>query len=323
LSEKAGWSQGAILLYDLANAHVVLSNSFVESWKDGFLSSERGGAQAKMEQLADGMEALPLALADPADGVDLTDDIHYGCVVRSVERRRTSTAGSRVRVTYDSAAGGERTVDGDYVVFAVPFTVANLLRIKPSFGSAKRTAIRTLRYVEVTKVLVQFKTRWWERYLVDLRMGQDGGVITDLPIRYLMFPSAGSAQFQHGQQRGVVMASYAFGQDATELGSLTEADRLRIVARDLRTIFGKRVIDDCFEVGASQVWPATDTSGGSAFAYFGPGQRLDLFRGIVEPEWNGIAHFAGEHASYSHGWIEGAIESALRVADQIYQLQTT
>ena len=274
-----------------------------------------------MEQLAGGMEALPLALADPADGVDLTDDIHYGCVVRSVERRRTSTAG-RVRVTYDSAAGGEQAVDGDYVVFAVPFTVANPLPIKPSFGSAKRTAIRTLRYVEVTKVLVQFKTRWWERYLADLGQGQDGGVITDLPIRYLMFPSAGSAQFQHGQQRGVVMAATRLGRTRPSWSS-TEADRLRIVARDLRTIFGKRVIDDCFEVGASQVWPATDTSGGSAFAYFGPGQRLELFRGIVEPEWNGHRSLRRRARQLSHGWIEGAIESALRVADQIYQLQTT
>ncbi len=118
------------------------------------------------------------------------------------------------------------------------------------------------------------------------------------------------------------MASYVFEQEATELGALPEGERLRVVARDLRTIFGNDVIDSELEVGASQVWPAADKSGGSAFAYFGPGQRVGLFPGIIQPEWDGIAHFAGEHASYSHGWIEGAIESALRVAYEIYERQT-
>jgi monoamine oxidase len=52
--------------------------------------------------------------------------------------------------------------------------------------------------VEVTKILLQFKTRWWERELPRLDPKdepRDGGVITDLPIRYVMFPGWKSAQF--------------------------------------------------------------------------------------------------------------------------------
>lgn len=318
----AGWSEAAILLYDLANAHVVLTNAFTESWKDGRLSSQQLGDIAGMQQLKDGMETFPLAFLNPSSGPELASDIRYGAMVQQVKWLKNEDAGpgQRLATTYESSSGALHTIDADYVVFALPFTALNMLRIDPVFSPAKRTAIRTLRYVEVTKILLQFRTRWWEADLHRMCQKSDGGVITDLPIRYVMFPSAKAGQFGGEQKRGVIMASYVFEQDATELGSLTDAERIRIAARDLATIFGKKVIEQNLEVGASQVWPTTDKSGGSAFAYFGPGQRTLLWPGIIAPEWDEVAHFAGEHASLAHGWIEGAVESGLRVAKQIHTL---
>lgn len=318
--DVAGWSEAAILLYDLANAHVVLTNAFTESWKDGRLSSQQLGNVAGMEQLKDGMETFPLAFLNPSSGPELASDIRYGAMVQQVKWLKNEDAGpgERVAAIYESSSGMLHTVNADYVVFALPFTALNMLRVDPFFSPAKRTAIRTLRYVQVTKILLQFRTRWWEADLHRMCQKSDGGVITDLPIRYIMFPSAKAGQFASDQKRGVIMASYVFEQDATELGSLTDAERIRIAARDLATIFGKKVIEQNLEVGASQVWPATDKSGGSAFAYFGPGQRTLLWPGIIAPEWDEAAHFAGEHASLAHGWIEGAIESGLRVAYQIH-----
>ena len=37
---------------------------------------------------------------------------------------------------------------------------------------------------------------------------------------------------------------------------------------------------------------------------------------IAKPE--GRIHFAGEHASLSHAWIQGAIESGVRAAAEIH-----
>jgi monoamine oxidase len=318
----AKWSEAAILLYDVANAHVVLTNAFTESWLDGRLSSQKLGGSAGMQQLKDGMETFPLAFLNPGDGSGLASDIRYGATVQQVKRLRNEDAGSgqRVATTYESSSGALHTIETDYVVFALPFTALNMLRIDPFFSPAKRTAIRTLRYVQVTKILLQFRTRWWEA--APYKLGHKscgGGVITDLPIRYVMFPSKDAGQHPPGQQRGVIMASYVFEQDATELGSLTDQERIRIAARDLSTIFGKKIIEFNLEVGASQVWPATDKSGGAAFSYFGPGQRTLLWPEIIAPEWDDTAHFAGEHASYFHGWIEGAAESALRVARAIHK----
>jgi len=36
-----------------------------------------------------------------------------------------------------------------------------------------------------------------------------------------------------------------------------------------------------------------------------------------EPE--GRIHFAGEHASLAHAWIQGATESGLRTAHEVHQ----
>lgn len=61
LTDVAGWSVDALNLYDLGNAHVVFENGFIESFKDAFLSSNDQGAQAGMQQLQPGMDAVPKA----------------------------------------------------------------------------------------------------------------------------------------------------------------------------------------------------------------------------------------------------------------------
>lgn len=61
LTEVADWSEDAIDLYDLGNAHVVFENGFIESWKDAFLSSNDGGEKAGMTQLKNGMDQVPNA----------------------------------------------------------------------------------------------------------------------------------------------------------------------------------------------------------------------------------------------------------------------
>jgi monoamine oxidase len=43
-----------------------------------------------------------------------------------------------------------------------------------------------------------------------------------------------------------------------------------------------------------------------------------LHDAIVAPE--GRVHFAGEHASLSHAWIQGAIESGLRTASEVHEV---
>lgn len=52
-----------------------------------------------------------------------------------------------------------------------------------------------------------------------------------------------------------------------------------------------------------------------AFAWFMPGQHSALYRDVIAPE--GRIHFAGEHASLAHTWMQGAFESALRAVREM------
>ena len=318
--QVAQWSQDCISLYDLGSPHVVLDNAFIESWKDGFLSSQSGGVQAGMQQMKEGMEQIPNAFIDPALGkLSLKDNIRYGAKVTGVNYHPDAGAGAAVEVVYMTRSGLRYTERGDYVVFTIPFTAMRLLKLNVPFTVAKSNAIRELRYVEVTKILLQFRQRWWEPLLEGLGQGRDGGLVTDLPIRYAMFPDANSSQFCNGEQRGVIMASYTFQQDATVSGAMSVDQSVQLAADNLATIFGDAVVYDNLEVSTSQVWSADSYSGGSAFCYFGPMQKTRLYGTMLAPEWSGRAYFGGEHASYTHGWIEGAYESALRVGYQLYQ----
>ncbi len=75
-------------------------------------------------------------------------------------------------------------------------------------------------------------------------------------------------------------------------------------------------IHDEFEVGAVKDWYGDPYARG-AFALFEPEQQTRLYDHIVAPE--GRIHFAGEHTSLYHAWIQGALESGVRAAKEIHE----
>ena len=57
-----------------------------------------------------------------------------------------------------------------------------------------------------------------------------------------------------------------------------------------------------------------------AFAHFAPGQFSTFLADIVSPASEDRFHFAGEVASHHHGWVGGALDSAVRVVNEIIRL---
>jgi monoamine oxidase len=76
-----------------------------------------------------------------------------------------------------------------------------------------------------------------------------------------------------------------------------------------------RSLKDTYVKGTSHSWAEAEFTPG-AFAMFEPYQLTELFRDVWRPE--GLIHYCGEHTSTKHGWIEGAVESAVRVALEVY-----
>ena len=287
--EEQGWSEAAIELYGLvSNQESVINACFLEN-----LREDVGRYYTDMVRLDGGSDRLPNAFL-PA----LRERIRFGARMVAIDQ-----SDSDVTVHYQSAAGRAK-VSGDRAIVTVPYPVLRHVETLKPFSHAKRRAIRQLRYDASAKIFFQCRRRFWEED--DGIFG--GGTVTDLPIRNVYYPESGRAT-----GRGVLLASYTWAEDAQRWGSLAPDDRIEQALEDLAQIH-PQVVDD-FEVGASWMWH-DDPHAGGAYALFEPSQQGLLHEHIIAPE--GRIHFAGEHASLAHAWIQGAIESGLRAAREIH-----
>jgi monoamine oxidase len=287
--EKQGWSEGAIEMFGLLmNQEAVMNSSFMELFRE-----EAGKYYTDMVEIEGGMDRLPRAFL-PA----LSGRIRFGARMTAVDQTPDA-----VIVHYQTAAGRRQAL-GDYAVITAPFPVLRHVEFLKPLSRPKQRAIRQLHYDASAKILFQCRRRFWEDD--DGIFG--GGTITDLPVRNVYYPD-------HGREtgRGVVLASYTWSEDAQRWGSLAPADRIAQALENLAQIHPQITLE--FEVGASQMWHDDEFAGG-AFALFDPGQQTLLHDHIVAPE--GRLYFAGEHTSLAHAWIQGAIESGLRVAQDIH-----
>ncbi|HUF37308.1 MAG TPA: flavin monoamine oxidase family protein [Anaerolineales bacterium] len=290
LEDVNGWSEGAIEMFGLLfNQESLMNSSFLE-----LLREEAGGYYTNMVYLTQGTDSLPRAFM-PA----LCDRIRFGAKMTAIDQDPAS-----VTVHYQTLAG-RRSITGDRAILTVPFPVLRHVEVLKPFTRAKQRAIRQLKYDASAKIFLQCRRRFWEQ-------DEDitgGGTTTDLAVRNLYYP-------EHGREtgRGVLLASYTWSEDAQRWGSLTEHDRLSQAIENVAQIH-PQILEE-FEVGASWMWHDDEFAGG-AFALFDPGQQTQLHDHIIAPE--GRIHFAGEHASLSHAWIQGAIESGLRSAREVHR----
>lgn len=287
--ESRGWSEGAVELFGLLMfQEALLNSSFLECFRE-----EVTCCYTDLCQIDGGMDRLPRAFLP-----ELRPHIRFGARLVAVDQSEAA-----VTVHYQTAAG-RASETGDYAILTVPFPVLRHVEALKPFSRAKQRAIRQLHYDASAKIVFQCRRRFWEED--DGIFG--GGTITDLPIRAVWYPD-------HGREtgRGVLLASYTWSEDAQRWGSLAPADRIVQALENLTVIHPQAARE--FEVGVSYMWHDDEFAGG-AFALFDPGQQRLLYDAIVAPE--GRIHFAGEHASLAHAWIQGAIESGLRAALAIH-----
>ncbi|HZQ04961.1 MAG TPA: flavin monoamine oxidase family protein [Anaerolineae bacterium] len=289
--EYCGWSEGAIEMFGLFQGYESRMNaSFID-----IIRPEIGGSFSDLVELEGGSDHLPRAFL-PA----LKDKIRFGAKMIAIDQTPDS-----VTIHYETKA--ERAqVTADYAILAVPLPVLRHIEVNPAFSRVKQRAIRQIHYDASAKVLLQCRRRFWEED--DGIYG--GGSVTDLAIRNMYYPD-------HGKEtgRGVILASYTWAEDAQRWGSLSPEDRIIQAIEDVARIHPQILTE--FEAGASKIWHDDEFAGG-AFALFEPGQFTNLYNALTLPE--GRIYFAGEHASVYHRWIQGAMESGLRVANDIHQL---
>jgi len=236
-----------------------------------------------------GTDRLPTALA-----TRLGANIHYGTAAIRLEQHAN---GVRVVARH---GGATRVFTGDRIVCAIPFSVLRRLEVSPSFARVKRAAIEQLRYTSVARVFVQTRTRFWTTE------GLSGNASTDLPVMGIY-----ERTINQPGTRGI-LESYVAGATARRMTAMTVEDRLTATLRDMAKVY-PRILDE-YEGGTSKSWDDDEWARG-AYAWFEPGEMMTLMPHVESPE--GRIHFAGDHASSSPGWMEGALESADRVVREI------
>lgn len=301
--KKALLTQADVDLIGLEFGASDLRVSLQEAMRDYEVINEFSGKL----QPKGGMDQLPIKLAER-----VLPSITFNARVMSVE----GTEG-RFRIGFEHSMTHRSTRSDrfDYVVLAAPFSALTHVRFDGVLGPQQLHAIRNLHYETSTKILLEFSERFWETRC-NIRGGKS---FTDLPIRWVHYPSP--EIYAKETERGILLASYTWGEDSLRWSSLSNEDRIRFALRDIASLHDMELeeIERLFVGGMSHSW-AEDEHNFGAFSIFEPHQETELFDEMWQPQ-NGV-HLAGEHTSLKHGWIEGAVESGIRVACEIYQSVT-
>ena len=248
----------------------------------------------------------------PRKEVFLSPRISYGSRVLGIEALKSGVMirGKNTSTSYPFESTGDATI------VTLPITILRQTKIahsdKPSELMDIERVLGNFTYESSTRVLLQCKCRFWEA-----DVGTGGFSRTDQPIGQVHYPSykeiipSGNNR-ERDTNRGILLC-YTWGQDAIIMGSQTEEEAVASAVQQVESIH--KEINTQFEVGRVHAW-TRDPAAQLAYAYLNPGQYHASLKTLGTTDIHPI-HLAGEALSWSHGWIQGALESGLRAAYNI------
>jgi monoamine oxidase len=193
-----------------------------------------------------------------------------------------------------------RTISSEFAILALPLTTARLIRFDPPLPAAHQRMVHEISYGTVTKVLIQYRRRFWND------QGWNGRLATDAPIVYTWHATS------HIAGEDGILTVYTGGGPGAQLAALSDEERIRLAVAEVEKVFPGS--SDLIEHTATVAWPNEPFTRGSYMA-FAPGEVTAHWRTLFEPA--GRLFFAGEHASAYQGYMEGAVESGQRAAANI------
>lgn len=279
-----------------------------------FIREEIDDAFSGLEEIVDGMEELPKALADASlpDGTTLRERTDFCREVRAIEQTAEG-----LTVTFEhkhkDKTGELETVNAAYVLCTIPFSVLRRIDIKGLSGSKRiRDAIHGLGYQSATKVLVNCRERFWETEGI-----YGGASISDSIIKQTYYPSdnKGNQKSSVTEGPGVLLGSYTWGATARRLGVLCQTELGQLVVDRIERFHSqiKHYVDES-QPYASMAWDQNPYAVG-AFSSTYPHDLQMFFPGVSQPA--NRLFFAGEHLSPYPTWIQGALWSALQAVEQM------
>ena len=249
-----------------------------------------GDGPARRFRIQGGNERLPAAIGDV-----LGTRVRLRHVIRAVRQHDRGAT-----VAAELPDGRKEQLSADYVVIALPATLARDLRFDPALPDLQREAVAALTYGTATKLLAQFDRRFWRTPTGTHAFGTDSvfGGIWEANEEQEGRPGI-LAMMAGGSASGDVRRRFATG----DLGWLREelhwlaAGRAKVLAAHATT------------------WEDDPWARGG-YAYFGAGCNPELRTWLARPF--GRVFFAGEHTHLKwQGYMEGAVQSGLRAAAEV------
>jgi monoamine oxidase len=315
-------SQGAVDMICAIMGHEMQMSSSMAAVISQYseFNAQSSGSEAKFIQIDGGMDKLPKAFLAGhfAQATQSTSTVNLPKLDENVRFNsrviEINISHPGLQVTYQNTITSyERPEYFGRVIICIPFSALRHIRMYGLTTPQKRRAIRQLHYANACKILLEFSHKFWLEKMPGRDPIEGGRSITDLTVRQIFYPSLDQNKNILGS--GLLLASYTWGDDSLRWTSLKPDDRIRFALRDLERVHANRggLVRSCIG-GMSHSWAEDEFTSG-AFAQFEPHQLIWLFDDVWRPE-NRI-HYAGEHTSTKHGWIEGAVESGIRVADEV------
>jgi len=249
-----------------------------------YVGTGLGKDSQKWFKIRGGNDQLPKAFA-----AKLADKILYGAPVVRMEH---DERGARAVFLQ---SGSHQTITGDRLICTLPFSVLRRVEVSPGFPSKLERVIREMEYGPIARVFLQVRKRYW------LDKGVNGFAITEDPME-VWHPT-----FNQPGTRGILL-SYARGKYAQQLTAMKEGERIENMLDHVEKLYPG--IREHFEGGATKCWGDDEWSRG-AWAESDWGELVK----IIKPQ--GRIHLAGDHLSSQSSWMQGALESGLRVAKEV------
>lgn len=204
-----------------------------------------------------------------------------------------------VTVTYQQG-DSFYTLQSDFVILAIPLTVARTIDFGSSLPIAHHKMVHEISYGAVTKVLIEYRKKFWEEIGWSGRLVNDEGIVLTW------------AATQHINHKHGIITAYTGGKSAEMLSKLSDTERIEKAISVLEKAFPNS--SNFVENTSTMAWlnePFTQAS----YMALAPNQVTAHWKTLFTPA--GRLYFAGEHASPIQGYMEGAVESGQRVAKEI------
>jgi monoamine oxidase len=222
----------------------------------------------------------------------ISDKIYFSQPVLSVTQKDTE-----VEVTTQDMT----SFYADRVLCTVPLPVLNKINFTPALSPEKMNASNNgYNYTDSSRLFTQFSTRFW----LNDNLNAWGNSDHPEEIWQPTWDDSGS--------NGIIK-SYLRNQQAQQFDQMSPSQQIESIHNRWKIALPN--LKDHILTSHSHSW-SKETWSGSAYASPSTVQNNALSQHIGTAE-NRI-HFAGEHASNYHGWMQGALESGIRAANEIH-----